>query len=306
MKQGWIRLLFVSLMVNWLTVTGLPALVSADGPGLSMPKINVPTVRVPEIDGVSSLPQYEPTDLQEPGEAVPESASVRTGTDEQAKPAKMKEMVQKITKTAIETRNVLYKAAAEMDDRGRIPGLAGYIRQYLVQLALPWSDVLAARQIDSVAKGGELLGKTMELQKFLETYRSLKAMAMIEDGGLRALPPNFSILGGTASILFGGYEVMSGLHETGDTPEEDQTVTFLTGAADLVSGLGTIAGGISTLIAGTAAAPVLAATGAVLFAAGILIGALAYGFKFVPWFRNSSVGRGLSRFRKQLAGLFFR
>jgi hypothetical protein len=290
MKQGWIRLLFVSLMVNWLALAGLPAVVLADGPGVSMPKINVPTVRVPEIDGVSTLPD-------------PHSVPAETA---QAKPAKAKELVQKITKTAIGTRNVLDKAAAGMDHQGRIPGLAGYIRQYLVQLALPWADVLAIPQIDSAAKGGELIGKTKELQKFLETYQSLKAMAKMENGGLRALGPNFSILGGTAGIIYGGYEIVSGLNENSSASEADKTITFLAGVADLVSGLGTVAGGISTLIAGTAAAPALAVAGTILFAAGILIGALAYGFQFAPWFRNSPLGRGLSRFRKQLAGLFSR
>lgn len=204
-------------------------------------------------------------------------------------------------------RNVVYQAASDMDHQGRIVGgIWNYARQYLIQMSLPWLDMLSVPQIDQYAKGTELVGKSKEIKKFLENYQALKKMTTVETSGLRTVGPHFSILGGTANMIFGGYEIYSNLREDAPLLEHEQTVKFYEGTGDLLSGLGTVTGGIATVMAGTTAAPVLAAAGTILFATGILLAAIAYGMKYSTWFRESFLGRRLTRFKKQLAGWFLR
>lgn len=351
MKQGWIRLISISLIINWLFFAGTAAgvLATESGTGLdagagqivSLPNVKVPTVYVPDVhEPESEIPSNPalPSPLSNSSGNLPSSSTSTpsndllgdtppANTDPLPPPVadqltenrlettdkphrlaiKTKEWIQKVSKMLVGTRSVLYKAVSNMDDQGRIAGsIWKYANQYVVELALPWIDSLPVPKIDPYAKGTELAGKTKELRKFIETYQSVKQMTTVENGGPRAIGPNFSILGGTASMMIGGYEMFAGLQGGGPLSEQEQTVEFYMGAGDLLSGLGTVAGGIATVVAGTMAAPGLAVAGTVFFAAGILLAAMAYGMKYSPWFRESAFGRGLNRIRRQLAGFLGR
>lgn len=325
MKQKWIRLLSISLLVHLLSLAGMTAEVLAAGSEYlttAYPNVKVPTVHVPEVhEPESNIPENIPPGQvpSTPANNLPETVASPSVADSVADPdpqtvdpshgmaVKTKEWIQKVSKMVVGTRSVLYKAASNMDDQGRISGsMWNYVSQYVLELAMPWIDTLPVENIDPYAKSTELAGKTKELKKFAETYKSLKDMTTVENGGLRPIGPNFSILGGTASMIIGGYEVFQGLQGDSRLSQQEQTVEFYMGAGDLFSGLGTAVGGIATLVAGTAVAPGLAVAGTVLFAAGILLAAMAYGMKYLPWFRESSFGRGLTRFRKQLAGFLGR
>lgn len=322
MKEKWLRRLSICLLIQLVILIITPimplfngiagpapipqSIADAAGPDPKLPSISIPTGNVPEIHEPKVIQAPEIKQMPSPNKST---SSIISGSDTVAGSAavksrvlKAKDIIGKVFKMTIGSQTVLYKAANQMDNQGGFNGKGwGFVRQYVLHLGTPWLDLLPIPpQINTFMDGLNFAGKTREVIKFIDSHQILQRAATSQTASLKLNQPNFSIFGGTISMIFGSMQVVDSLQSNEQTADDQQTGKFYAGLGDVISGLGIVVGGIASLAAGTAIAPVLAAAGAVLFTVGLVFSAAGYGLNNFAWFRNSRLGKGFTRIKNRI------